>query len=206
MSTILVVCTGNICRSPVCEVVLAVLLPGGFRITSAGTHAAVARPASPEAVRFVKREINAELEHTGKQLTKEQAEAADLIITMTLEQRAWVARMAPRAVRRSFTLRELALIVGYPGLLEGRGTLRDIALAASRFRSQAGSEGEELDIADPYGGPPAGYETSFRAILVGSERIAEVLSSRTVEVPGTGPMHSRKVIPLRGLPDLSSGS
>lgn len=175
MGSLLVVCTGNICRSPVAEAALRSALPEDFVVSSAGTHAAVGRPAPQETLDFVSRELGIDLVHVGQQLTKQQAESADLIITMTREHRAWVANMAPRAVRRTFTLRELDEIFALSTAKAPAETLRDIAVDASRLRSQVGTAGAELDISDPFGGPPAGYESSFQEVLASSQRVANAI-------------------------------
>lgn len=176
MGSILVVCTGNICRSPVGEAVLRSLLPENLSVTSAGTHAALDRPTAAETDEFVSRVLGAELDHVGQQLTKEQAEAADLVLTMTAEHRAWVARTAPRVVRRTFTLRELEEILTHLPKDQHFESLRGMALAASRLRSRVASEGADLDIADPYGGPAEGYESSFHQVLDSSRRIASAVT------------------------------
>lgn len=172
MESILVVCTGNICRSPVGELALRSLLPEKFIVSSSGTHAALDRPTAPETDEFVFRTLGIKLDHVGQQLTRERAEAADLIITMTVEHRAWVARTAPRAVRRTFTLREMEEVLTHVAREQHFETLRALAIAASRLRSRVVSEGKELDISDPYGGPPEGYESSFRQVLASSHRVA----------------------------------
>lgn len=175
MGSLLVVCTGNICRSPVGEAALRSLLPKNLTVTSAGTHAALGRPTAPETDEFVSRMLETELDHVGQQLTKAQAEAADLILTMTAEHRAWVARTAPRAVRRTFTLRELEATLTHVPNGQHFELLRDLAAAASRLRSRVVSDGKDLDIPDPYGGPPEGYESSFRQVLDSSRKIAYTL-------------------------------
>lgn len=200
------VCTGNICRSPVGEAVLRQSLPDRFRISSAGTQAVVGAPAAPEAVRFVRQEVDVALDHVGRQLSTEQVEDADLVLTMTLEQRAWVARLSPRAVRRTFTLRELALVLGHPGLTASRGTLRDLALEASMFRFQAGVEAAELDIEDPYGRSPRDYEQAFREVLVAGRMIAGVLEGRVAGERAGAPGPTRKVIPFRASGGPTSGT
>ena len=178
MSSILVVCTGNICRSPVGEAVLQSQLSGGVAVSSAGTHAVVGAPAEPEVQEFLRREVGLEANHTARQLTRDQADSAHLIITMTSEHRSWVARNAPRAVRRTFTLKELSLLLeSLPS--ESRFTsLKDLALGASRLRPRLAGELAELDIADPYGGPPEAYESSFREVLDFSRRVADAMRHR----------------------------
>lgn len=177
MSSIVVVCTGNICRSPVGEAVLESMLPGSVSVSSAGTHAAVGREAAPETQQFLTRELGSPLNHVARQLTKQRAEEVDLIITMTAEHRAWVARKAPRAVRRTFTLGELDEILPHIPQKQHFLSLRDIALYASRLRARViGADAARLDIADPYGGPQEAYECSFTTVLASSQRVAKSLA------------------------------
>lgn len=178
MSSILVVCTGNICRSPVGEAVLKSQLPEEVTVTSAGTHAPEGRPAAPETYAFVARELSTELEHVAQQLTKQHAEASDLIITMTTGHRAWVARTAPRAVRRTFTLREIELIVAQLQESTPPLPLRELAMSASNLRARIRSKNDNnMDIADPFGGTPQEYEDSFQQVLRSSLRLGTTLRS-----------------------------
>lgn len=181
MGSILVVCTGNICRSPVGEAALRSLLPEELVVSSAGTHAAVNSPAALETDEFVSRVLGSRLDHVSQQLTKEQAEAADLILTMTADHRAWVARSAPRAVRRTFILREFEEILTHLPGDQYFESVRDMALAASRLRSRVGRKVAELDIVDPYGGAAEGYESSFHEVLASSRQIAGAV---TRYIPG----------------------
>lgn len=174
--SVLVICTGNICRSAVGEAILAERLADlGVGVSSAGTQAAVDRPAPSESVEFVRRVLGTELEHVGRQLDKATAEAADLLITMTTEQRSYVAKLAPRTVRRVFTLVELASVLE---LLEEDArfsSVKELALAASRLRTQVLDDARDLDIPDPYGGPAEGYETAFTQVVELSEQVSEAL-------------------------------
>lgn len=178
MGSILVVCTGNICRSPVGAAALRALLPETqYAVSSAGTHAAVDRPSAREADVFVERELGVSLDHAGRQLSKEQAESSDLIITMTAEHRAWVARVAPRVVQRSFTLLELEGIVSLLPPDARYANLRDFAQSTSRLRARAKTGGDSLDIPDPYGGPSEGYEDSFTTVLTSVRLLAAAVST-----------------------------
>jgi len=110
--TVLVVCTGNICRSPLAELLLRKELAQRtvLRVTSAGTRAVVDSPMDPTS-----REIAEGLgivegikEHRAQQLQASLAEGADLILTMTREQRREVVQLTPRSTKKAFTLREFA--------------------------------------------------------------------------------------------------
>lgn len=181
MSTgsILIVCTGNVCRSPVGEVALRALLPESFDLSSAGTHAMVGSAAAPETLEFVARELDTKLDFTARQLTREMAEAADLIISMTVEQRAWIARTAPRTVRRTFTLKEIEKISFDMPPNQAPLSFRELAVASSRLRGRLAAEGTDLDIEDPYGGPPGAYEESFQQVLNSSRELAASIRAFT---------------------------
>lgn len=177
MSSIIVVCTGNICRSPVGEGALRTLIPSsGIEVTSAGTHAVVGAPAEPEAQEFLRRELGAETDHRARQLTKAEAEFADLLLAMTEDHRSWIARTAPRAVRRTFTMREFAQLMGELPPVSGDTPLRDVVMSASRLRAR--TAGSSLDIADPYRGAPEQFEKSFSAVLTASRTIAREITAR----------------------------
>ena len=80
-NTILVVCTGNICRSPLGERYLRKLLPDR-QIDSAGTQALVGHNADQSAMK-VAAEHGISLEgHIGRQFTSSLSRQYDLILVM----------------------------------------------------------------------------------------------------------------------------
>ncbi|MGF6992992.1 low molecular weight protein-tyrosine-phosphatase [Paraburkholderia sp. GAS32] len=86
IDTILIVCEGNICRSPMARGLLAKELPRA-RITSAGLGALVGRQADPLAIELMaEREIDIS-GHVASALSLQDVRAAQLVLTMTLEQR-----------------------------------------------------------------------------------------------------------------------
>ncbi|QGY32289.1 arsenate reductase/protein-tyrosine-phosphatase family protein [Pantoea cypripedii] len=94
--SILVVCTGNICRSPTAERRLRQLLPGK-KIDSAGVNALVGSPADEVAARTAgSHEVNLD-GHKGQQFTKHLGRQYDLILVMEKRQIEYVTRIAPEA-------------------------------------------------------------------------------------------------------------
>lgn len=183
MTTILTVCTANVCRSPVAQAALSSGLAGiGVTVTSAGTQSRPGAAAARESMDFARRSLGRPLTHRARQLDRATSAEADLILTMTLEQRNWVATEEPRAVRRVFTLLELAHIVRVIPPASRFRDIRDFAHACTRLRPRGLLTAGELDIADPHGGPPAGYAAAFALIHEASFAIAHVIS-RSVDHP-----------------------
>ena len=94
---ILVVCLGNVCRSPLAEQVLrmrfAELLGDGspaVRVSSAGARALVGRPMDEHAAAELRRLGGDPEGFAATQLTAAAAGAADLVLTATRELRSRV--------------------------------------------------------------------------------------------------------------------
>jgi len=68
--SILVVCVGNICRSPTGERLLQQLVPGK-KISSAGVGALIGKPADAMAIEVAEEHQLSLYGHIAKQLTKE---------------------------------------------------------------------------------------------------------------------------------------
>ncbi|MDQ6996435.1 MAG: low molecular weight protein-tyrosine-phosphatase [Mariprofundus sp.] len=81
-SDILVVCIGNICRSPMAEALLKARAPAGVRVHSAGIGALVGEPADPASVELMQQRGIDITAHMARQLTAEMVCQADLILVM----------------------------------------------------------------------------------------------------------------------------
>jgi len=93
---ILVVCVGNICRSPMGEVLLRAALPERA-VSSAGIAALVGEPADPLALAVLP-ELHTALDtHRARQLTPELCRSADLILVMESGHKRAVESIDPSA-------------------------------------------------------------------------------------------------------------
>jgi glycine hydroxymethyltransferase len=108
MKTILFVCTGNVCRSPMAEGLFrhAVGRSDAYRVLSAGLGAADGQPPSPFAVQAM-RELGIDIsQQRSRALTAELVQQADYIFGMTHSHVDTVTLLYPQAADKTFLLRE----------------------------------------------------------------------------------------------------
>jgi low molecular weight protein-tyrosine phosphatase len=104
---VLVVCIGNICRSPMAEGLLRHTVPG-LQIGSAGVSALVGYPADPIAVQIMADagiDISA---HRARMLSDTIARDADLILVMDDMQKQHIAMQYPYTRGKVYRLAEAA--------------------------------------------------------------------------------------------------
>lgn len=102
-NNILVICLGNICRSPVAEAMLKQAMPGK-QIQSAGLTAMVGQGCDATAAEIASAAGLDTSAHISRQLTPEMIQWADLILVMSQGQRGQVGRMAPEAMGKTMLL------------------------------------------------------------------------------------------------------
>jgi glycine hydroxymethyltransferase len=108
MKTILFVCTGNVCRSPMAEGLFRHATAGrnDCRVLSAGLGAIDGQPPSPHAVQAMK-EIGIDISHQrSRMLTAALVQQADYIFGMTHSHVDTVTLLYPQAAEKTFLLRE----------------------------------------------------------------------------------------------------
>ncbi|BBH64534.1 hypothetical protein ACTI_12190 [Actinoplanes sp. OR16] len=165
--TVLHVCMGNICRSPMAERLLDRAVrdrsgeSGLVRSVSAGTGGwHEGEEMNPPAARQVRARRGSADGFSARKLRGDFIDEADLILTATADQYDYVVALRPEAADRTFVLGEFGrLLAGIdaaallaseakPEAVHARGTA--IVEAAARLRgSDAPQPGDDLD--DPWG-------------------------------------------------------
>ena len=100
---ILVVCVGNICRSPMAEALLKQRFPEK-NIDSAGVGALVGHGADPAAIKIMEQQNIDITSHVAKQIDENLALNADLIFTMSDSQNKWIEERWPFCRGKTFKL------------------------------------------------------------------------------------------------------
>ncbi|QQE49785.1 hypothetical protein I6H91_05670 [Micrococcus luteus] len=176
---VLVVCTGNICRSAYVEHALQAQLNallgdrGRAEVTSVGTepNQALTVPG-PMLDLAPSRRVRAALtEHRPQQLTGRSLRDQDLVLTATDDHLDEVLREDPSAVRRTFTVLGVGTLLRDHGeelaaaVPPGAGVTALVA-ALAELRSRVITQGEQPDanLPDPFRGPAEGYAAMVQTV------------------------------------------
>jgi protein-tyrosine phosphatase len=177
--SILVVCTGNVCRSPAAERLLRQRLGPTVTVESAGTFGLVGEPiAAPMAHLLAERGLNVD-GFAARRLSTALIQRADLVLALTRTHRGLVVEAWPKAVRRTFTLREFARLLSgidvatLPAATPADRLRAAVPLAAAQ-RGRWRVPSREDDVLDPYGQPRPVHEASLGQILPAVDAIAQV--------------------------------
>ena len=159
MFTVLLVCTGNICRSALAERLGRAYLAdalgkdaAALRLVSAGTHAVVDSGMHPDSALVLRGYGGEPGDFRARQLTEAHTAEADLVLTMTRAHRDEVLRLAPRALARTFALREAAALLADVGPAEPDGAgpaERARALVRAMADARSRRHGGDDDVPDP---------------------------------------------------------
>lgn len=176
---VMFVCTGNICRSPTGERLAAAYgakldIPN-FVTSSAGTRAVIGHPIHEQAALVLEELGGDPTQFAARQLTQKTAMAADLVLAMTREHRDKVLGLAPRLLRRTFTLAEAAAIASRPDA----HVIADLAALRPQISAQS-----LVDVPDPIGRDAATFVAVGKQIAELLPPIIE-LCARDAPSPGT---------------------
>ncbi|MGH9041744.1 MAG: hypothetical protein ACRDZ3_16115 [Acidimicrobiia bacterium] len=175
---ILVVCTGNICRSPVGAVLLAARLEElgvSAHVHSAG-FASPGRPVPDHGLAVMAARGFDTSSHRSRRLSAELARPADLIVAMAGEHVAEIHDLHPDLWARTFTLKELVRRGEQLGPRRAGEDLGGYVARLHAGRSFPGTNGWSDDVDDPYGGPRSVYEHAAAEIDDLTNRLARLLA------------------------------
>jgi len=162
---ILTVCTGNVCRSPYLERRLQYELDrswgrGAFEVRSAGTGAVEGAGVEPQAAELLRQAGGDPEGFAARSISPELLSDRQLVIVATREHRALVTRLYPKALARTHTLGDLALLAGLigddelPERADAHSYVAALApLVAGKRGLQLPPSADMVDIVDPIGQP-----------------------------------------------------
>lgn len=189
---VLIVCTGNICRSPAAELLMRNLLigrlggreAGRVEVASAGVAAVVGSGMhSLSRAQLAPWGLDTRAEgFRARQLDDGTVAGVDLVLGANVRHRSTVLERYPHLLDRTFALREFARLVAAadttvlpPDLVKrGRG-LVDLARATRGTIPPA-----DDTVPDPIGGPEAAHHDAVWRIFEALRTIADRLAPRTV--------------------------
>lgn len=102
IGSVLVVCMGNICRSPIGEYLLKAALPESLSVSSAGLGALVNHPADDHAIALMQAQGIDITQHRARQLSAALVASHELILVMTQRQKEQLEAEYPSARGRVF--------------------------------------------------------------------------------------------------------
>ncbi|WP_164996649.1 arsenate reductase/protein-tyrosine-phosphatase family protein [Actinomyces minihominis] len=211
MFRITTVCTGNICRSPLAELLLRADLPAThFSISSAGVMAVPNGQVPDQQLKIGKDLGLTDLaRHRARMVTPGLIGASDLILAMSRRHRRKLVQMDPQAVRRIFTLREFAHLAEYV-TPEDVEALLDTDVLSAAVEAVARMRGmvpplespDELDIVDPFKQSKDIYRASRDQLLPAAETTAAYFTGILDIFRESHPLTEPNIV-SQGIPKIS---
>jgi len=168
---VLVVCTGNVCRSPLIAALLSLELGPGLVVGSAGTRPALGAPACR---RLHPEPLAGTGGHRARPLAADDVRSAALVLGAARVHRSAAVALVPSVQRRAFTLAQAARAAtllaqdgdlppaGAPGTGRDRLVRCVEQLDALRGRTARPEDAEDDDLPDPH--DPAAVRGTHAAV------------------------------------------
>lgn len=186
--TVLVVCTGNVSRSPMAELLLRAWSDprADFTVSSAGVHALIGQPMDRGAASAMGQLGLDPTRHRARQFEPHMATEADLVLTAERYQREIVLEQVPTALRRVFTIKEFARIA--PHLRSGDA--RDVVSQAATLRGVVNRPAEPAadDVADPHRQPTSVNRSTAAELTAAVRVILDALGMSPASEPRRRPL------------------
>jgi protein-tyrosine phosphatase len=190
--TVLVVCTGNISRSPMTELLMRAWSDprADLEVSSAGVGALVGEVMDPAAASVMSQLGLDPSRHRARQFQPAMAASADLVLTAERHHLEAVLEQAPTALRRAFTIKEFARIA--PHLQPGQP--REVVAQAAALRGLVPrpSDPAEDDVADPHRQPTSVSRETAAQLTVAVRAILDALGLSPAAAPARRPLPYRR--------------
>jgi len=179
---VLIVCRGNVCRSPLAASYLRSVLPAHLDdqvlVASAGVGALVGQGVDPTTARLGER-VGLDLrQHRARQLESSMVELSNIVLTTSRHQGGIIQQQNPTAHGRVFTIRQLArLTLGHEAeyIKDSDEPMRDwldrLALTAARCRHFEPRSADD-DIVDPFRRRSGIHRLAFKQIQGAIDQLA----------------------------------
>lgn len=159
------VCTGNLCRSPMAEAVMRYEIERrgcDIEVASVGTWAYFGNPATDEAIKVLEgRGIDLST-HQSRAMDPKEIRQADVIVAMTSVHRREILHVVPEVESKIVLMKELVELALDGGLPDGSEARVDRLLGAERPKWR-----RAMDLDDPIGKPIGAYEKTVGLIEAG---------------------------------------
>ena len=185
--SVLFVCTGNICRSPLAERLLHNQirdLTSFITVASAGTMPLLEGSIPPEILNYAATQNVIITDHHPRAISAGMIGNADLILTAERTHRSEVVSLVPRAANKTFTLNQFTRlaqaheelvdqgVITRPNISELAQLVREIA--DIRSMAPPPNDAGDDDIADPYLRSLAAYNQAGNSIAGATSIIADI--------------------------------
>jgi protein-tyrosine phosphatase len=183
MARVLVVCTGNVCRSPIAEALLRAAFVDRMgsaspEVASAGTMGWTGSGADPHSIRAAAEHGIDISRHRARALDRADVASSSLILAMANEHVDTITSAVPSARSKTFTLKELVRLLEAIPRTEvdpSDPIVARVEAADELRRAGFGAYPHDEGIADPLGLSLEAFRLVADEIEVWSVRLADVL-------------------------------